>query len=407
MKKTDLNPQRRKRLLIAGGVAECCLAGMLVLVIAFNKPALLANGMDLLRGVIGDQAVAQLEAKVLQMQDLIQKWKYSHGMAMQAAPWTVPSATPTLFIPTDTLLPTRESTPLLIAATPSPTRVSPTPVAWQLVDLVPLGTLQGEGRWTAYIQNATGDTVAYRTFLQPDPDRPYAITAIIAFNLKRTWLHFVLGTVEPYSPNSPKRSGLIPASDRMPGVLLAMFNGGFKARHGQFGAMAGGITALSARDGLGTLAIYNDGRVRMGEWGTDLTASTDMVAFRQNGPLMIHQGNINPEIYNNSPQDWGYTDNNLAPTWRSGVGLSADLKTLYYFCGPSLTVELLAKSMLASGVTEAMQLDINLYWVHFVVVRTNGKNLILEALFPDMMKDNLDRYLWPYTRDYFYVTGSP
>ena len=382
--------------------------------IAFNQPALLANGADLLRGVIGDQAVAQLEAKIFLFQDSLQKWKYSHGLAQQAAPWRVASATPTVFIPTDTLMSPPEITPdwtetsLSPAhAATSPTPPATAPVLWRLAALTPLGNLPGEGEWTAYIQDASGKIVAYRTFLQPDPDRAYALTAIIAFNLNYTRLHFVLGTVEPYSPDSPKRSGLIPNSDRIPGVLLAMFNGGFKARHGQFGAMANAITALPARDGLGTLAIYADGSLRMGEWGFDLTSSPDMIAFRQNGPLMIHQGTINPEIYKNSPKDWGYTVNNLAPTWRSGIGLSVDRETLYYFCGPSLTVESLAKSMLSSGVTEAMQLDINAYWVHFVAVRTDGKKLNLEALFPTMMNDNLDRYLWAYTRDYFYVTARP
>ena len=67
----------------------------------------------------------------------------------------------------------------------------------------------------------------------------------------------------------------------------------------------------------------------------------------------------------------------------------------------------LADSMLAAGAANAIQLDINPYWVHFVAVHTDGKKLILEPLFPKMMKGNIDRYLWPYPRDYFYVTGMP
>jgi hypothetical protein len=128
----------------------------------------------------------------------------------------------------------------------------------------------------------------------------------------------------------------------------------------------------------------------------------DMLAWRQNGPLVVRHGQINPEINNNSPLDWGYTVDTVAPTWRSGVGLSADGGTLYYFCGPSLSMEALAKSMQAAGAESAIQLDINTFWVHFVAVHPDGT---LEALFPGMMKEDLNRYLSPYTRDFFYLTA--
>jgi hypothetical protein len=151
--------------------------------------------------------------------------------------------------------------------------------------------------------------------------------------------------------------------------------------------------------------MYKDSSVRMGEWGAEIQPSPDMAAFRQNGPLVIQAGQINTQIYNNLPADWGYTVDDVLPTWRSGLALSADAKTLYYLCGPALSMEMLARSMLAvSGVTTGMQLDINTYWVHFVAVRPQAGRHGLEPLFPDMMRENIDRYLQPYSRDYFYVT---
>jgi len=233
------------------------------------------------------------------------------------------------------------------------------------------------------------------------------VAAADALALGRTRLQFGQGTIEPYAPESPARSGAIPQAYRSPEVLLAMFNGGFKSRHGQFGAMADGVIALPARDGLGTVAIDRQGGVHIGAWGADILPSPDWVAWRQNGPLVIQQGAINPRVYNDSPSDWGFTVSGASPTWRSGIGLSADGTTLYYVCGPSLTIEALARSLLAAGSAWAIQLDINNYWVHFVAVRTEGKKLILEPLFPGQMKENIDRYLWNYTRDYFYVTAAP
>jgi len=60
--------------------------------------------------------------------------------------------------------------------------------------------------------------------------------------------------------------------------------------------------------------------------------------------------------------------------------------------------------MLAVGVANGIQLDFNNYWGHFVAVRNNENKFNLEPLIPDMMNENIDRYLFPYTRNYFYVT---
>ncbi len=410
MENKDKKPSRQRRVFLCLG--RIGLAGALILVGLVAAVSvwhsLGAQGADFLRSVIGDQAVARLEMEVFQIQDTFQKWKYDHGWATQAVPWGNSVTTEFVLTPTASIQPPGIATVVPTAIplqgdTPVPT-ASQVPSIWPPDPLAPLGSLAGEGAWSPYIQDAAGQTIAYRTYLQPDPGRLYAIVGVVAFDLTRTRLHFMLGSVEPYSPDGPTRTGEMPADDKAPGVLLALFNGGFKARHGAFGAMADGLVALPARDELGTLVIYRDGRVRIGIWGTEITATDDMLAWRQNGPMMIDHGEINPQVYNNSLKDWGYTVNDVSPTWRSGIGLSLDQKTLYYFCGPSLTMEALAKSMQAAGADASIQLDINNYWVHFVAVQWPDQKLDLKPLFPDMMKENIDRYLWPYTRDYFYVT---
>jgi Phosphodiester glycosidase len=405
-----------------GAIPVALLAGFLILT---YWPSVGAQGADLLRGLLGDEAVARLEMVLFSAQDKIQQVEFNLGLVKPAAPWQgAGNANQAILAVSPTLRPgpTSEPTPLASptlptasgeqavqlpvppqSATPSP---SSTPSAWRPAPATPLGNLTGEGIWTPYIQDPSGATVAYRTFLQPDPQRPYAVVAVVAIDLTHTRLHYVLGSVEPFSPDSPPRSGAIPPGDLLPGRLLATFNGGFKATHGHFGAMADGVTALPPRDGLGTLAIYQDGTVRLGEWGTEITPSPDISAWRQNGPLVIHNGQINPQIYNDSPKDWGYTVTDVSPTLRSGIALSADGKTLYYLVGPRLTMEALAKSMLAAGAANGMQLDINNYWVLFVAIHAQNDKLAPEPLLPDQMKEFLDRYLHPYTRDYFYVTDG-
>ena len=383
-------------------------------------PAFGAQGADFLRGVIGDQAVAGLEMDFNQAQDTIQKIKYQFGLDKPVAPWTISQASLQTLVATPTSIESATLTPAIqtpepfqttpVVISPAEPTNTPAPFSWPPVNLTSLGAAAGEGVWSAYIQDSQGYTVAYRTFLQPDPTRPYTLVAIVAIDLTRTRLHFVLGTIEPASPiatpDAATRSGAIPAPDRVPNVLLAAFNGGFKARHGEFGAMAGGVTALPPKDGLGTLAIYQSGRVGLGEWGAGMTLTPDMVAFRQNGPLVIQQGKVNPRIYDNSPQDWGYTVNDVSPTVRSGIGLSTDEKTLYYFCGPSLSMEALAQAMQAAGAWNAIQLDINNYWTLFVKFQPSGSKVIPEPLLPQLMVANVDRYLWNYSRDYFYITST-
>jgi hypothetical protein len=270
-----------------------------------------------------------------------------------------------------------------------------------------LGALDGEGQWSGYIRDAGDQVVAYRTFLQPDAERPYAVVAVVALDLNATRLGFVLGSEEPASEVKGERTGRIPEADFKPGRLLAVFNGGFKARHGKFGAMANGLVALPPRDGLGTVALYADGRIGIGAWGRDIRPNVPMLAWRQNGPLIVQAGVINPHTADNDPKDWGYTtvDNETA-TWRSGLGLSEDGQKLYYAAGPKLTVEALAHALRAAGAYQAVQLDINNYWVHFDGIQAHGDGLQTLPLFESMGAENDRRYLQAYTRDYFYVTSA-
>jgi hypothetical protein len=229
---------------------------------------------------------------------------------------------------------------------------------------------------------------------------------VVAFDLRRTHLHYVLGTEEPSVPKGPHGTGKIAKEYRVPGVLVSTFNGGFKATHGQFGAMADGVVALPPREGLAVVALYDDGTVQVGEWGRDvITQTKNMVAWRQNGPLIIREGQIMPRVFTNLVSDWGGSVDGSVVTWRSAMGLSADNRTLYYFAGSNLSMPSLAKSMQAAGVYQGMLLDINPYWVHFTAIRADGDKLVPDPLFPTEMKQHVDRYLTNgYSRDFFYIT---
>ncbi len=245
-----------------------------------------------------------METALFQLEDSARNFEYHLGLAPAASPWKVSAITKP--VPTATLAPyalenpTRTPVPLIpdtgINIRPVPS-VPPVPPLWMPPPVTPLGTLQGVAVWQPYIQDPQGNTVAYRTFVQPDPTRPYALTGIVAFDLEKIRLHFVLGTSEPYAPGVPKQgTGKIPAQDLVPGRLLAAFNGGFEYQHGNFGAMANGFTSAPPKDGLATLALYQDGHFRIGVWGQDINPSADMLAFRQNGALVIQNGAVTQAV---------------------------------------------------------------------------------------------------------------
>jgi hypothetical protein len=408
-------------------------------------PGAAAQNIDRLRDIIGDAPVAQLETAALNLQDHAQQLEYQVGLVKPAAPWSdsnpaapnvasvptpLPAGSPTAPLPSPTALPDSATptplpspTPLVDSATESP---SPTPLAdsateppspsvtpladsspaWSLPPLAPLGNVPGSGQWSPYLRAADGVTVvAYRTFLNPDPGRPYATAAIVAFDLGATHLHFVLGSVEPWSgAPQPSRTGMIPAADLRAGVLLATFNGGFKARHGHWGAMADGITALPPIDRAATVAMYGGGSVRIGEWGTDIVMSDAMAAWRQNGYLLIHNTLISPDT-TQTTSTWGLTIDWKAITWRSALGQSADRRVLYYVAGPELDVNTLTTVMAETGAADALELDVNNFWVNFAAIRGDGPNLAAEPLLPQMTA-KVDRYLSASARDFFYVTAG-
>jgi hypothetical protein len=411
----------RKILLFVAGIL---ILSVVFLVVAIDKwPAAGAQGADTLRHIFGVRSVAQMETFVFTVKDTFQRLEYQTGLKKPAAPWQISATeqsasqpvTPTPKIaasPLATYLPSRfEDGATLVPASvlvqstaePSPTRTGG--VAWQPAAIKPFSELPGEGTWLPYIPDGSGQVVAYKTFLSPDPDRPYAIVDVIALDLAKTQLHFALGLDEPYeSAKIPRAAGKIPPQDQQLDLLLAAFNGGFMVEHGHFGAMADGLVAVHPKDNLGTLAIYRDGSLRMGEWGSDLQPSKQMVAYRQNGPLAIRDGQISTLVAD--PSYWGYTISGDTVTWRSGLGLSRDGRTLYYLAGPSLSIQTLTDAMQTAGLWTAMQLDINKYWVHFVAIHPVDGQLTCEPLDENAMKVHANRFLVGFSRDFFYITAK-
>jgi hypothetical protein len=362
----------------------------------FNSPEHVAQSADMARAVVGPGLVGAVEGLVFQTQDTMHQVQYqTTGQAPNSA--TVEWAAPAANIPnsansqTDALAPTA-----VIPPTPS---AADTPQGTTSVS-----TTVTTVAWVGFTFDHDGTPLLERTIIAPDPTRPYVRAALVRFDLTKVQLHLVAGTTEPKSPVVLVRPGKIPSSVVRNGLLLAAFNGGFKAANGEYGMAVDGMTLLPPKDGLATLALYRDGRVQLGEWGHQINETPDLVAFRQNCPLLVADGRPTEEANSDDEKLWGHTVKNKIATWRSGLGLSADGRYLIYAVGDGLTIPSLAQALASGGADRAMQLDINSFWTRFVTYASmNGTPLQAQKLLSGM-QGNSYQFLAADTRDFFYVT---
>jgi hypothetical protein len=197
---------------------------------------------------------------------------------------------------------------------------------------------------------------------------------------------------------------MIPPTDQ--NHLVAAFNGGFKAINGHYGMMINGTTLLPPLPGLATLAVYRDGHVNIGAWEGDISPTPDLIAFRQNCPLIVQNGQLNQMVNVVNYVMWGNTIGNQDITWRTGVGITKDSRYLIYAVGNGASVQTLAQALLNAGAYNAMQLDINQHYAHFATYQSTGNSASpLKAVqLLDQMESDPNLYLTPHSRDYFYLT---
>ncbi len=249
------------------------------------------------------------------------------------------------------------------------------------------------------------DGVVRRAALRPDPQRPYAEAEVIELDPSLVQIKMIPGTIEPKPTTGLVGSGVIPQED-WPG-LVAGFNGGFAAMHGMFGMMVDRKVYLPARNGVATLAVYEDGSLRMGTWGVDLVQTADMVSYRQNCPPLIENGVITAET--GKLTLWGLSISNEVYLYRSGLGLTADGR-LVYVAGKPLSAYTLTRALQAAGAVYAMQLDVDEYHVAFITYdvrpgkagqppQVEGKKLRAD------MRGFDGLFLWPFQLDFFYLVA--
>ncbi len=257
--------------------------------------------------------------------------------------------------------------------------------------------LPQEGVWAPAEQTYGGASPILTTTLRPDPLHPSVLAGLAWIDTPQTHLTLVPGLAEPESPVG-SGPGQVPVQDRA--SLLATFNSGFKTKDGNGGFTANGKVYVQPKQGLGTIAIYRNGDVRIGTWGKEIGPSPEISYLRQNLPLLVDGGKVNPA--ERDPWPWvPNTVGNNVLVWRSGIGIDAN-GNLIYAAANGISENGLATLLQRAGAVRAMALDENTNWVDFFTYGAPGGNQPYKLL--PSMANPMYRYLVPDQRDFFMVT---
>lgn len=272
-----------------------------------------------------------------------------------------------------------------------------------------------DGKWQPLGDATRGDRAAgeprllYYTRIHPHAVSKFKTVTVVAIDLQRASLGIVAGVDEPESKTVTKeeRSGLVPASEQE--RLLAVFNGSWQARHGHYGMMKDGAEYLPPREDACTLGIARDGSVQLASWPKLSAAAPRLQAWRQAPSCILEEGKLHPELERNDDRRWGGKDPKRQTRRRSAIALGGDGKVLFYGFGDETTVKELALGLRSAGATSAAQLDINYYWVRFLLFGQVGADplRVTSTLIPKMEHRKRGYVHLAEPRDFFYVLRKP
>jgi len=271
-------------------------------------------------------------------------------------------------------------------------------------DIPPLaaGSVPGEGVWHPAVADSTGVPIVEWAGLRPDAQHTSELAYVAWMNQKS--LTFQL------HPGSQQPGGSFPTPDELaPGSrtgLVATWNGGFKVNPNDSlsGYYEDGVTVHPLVDGKASEVFYRDGSVKIGQWGRDVSMTSQVTGVRQNLSLLVDNGQVMSAGDSGSGSKWGLTVNNAFFVPRSGVGVTAKGDVIYVG-GQDLSVDTLAQLLKQAGAVDAMELDINADWTSFMYYTvpsgSDAANPVPAKLW--QFAQPADRYYQPSSRDFVAV----
>jgi hypothetical protein len=232
----------------------------------------------------------------------------------------------------------------------------------------PAGTpLPGEGVWRV-LETVNKEPAIFGTFLRPDRVHTSYVAGIVSMDQRLVTFQLRPGAEDP-GPGNWHAQPWIPRGTRT--GLLATFNGGFKLDTSGGGFYLHGVTHGTLTKGAASVVYYRNGTMKIGVWGRDVRMTPDVVGVRQNLKLIVDRGQVPAAVNNDVLTAWGATLGGGYYVWRSGLGITADGRIIFVY-GPALDVQNLASMLQRAGAVEALQLDINPYWMSYEYYQAKG-----------------------------------
>jgi hypothetical protein len=232
----------------------------------------------------------------------------------------------------------------------------------------PAGTpLSGEGQWRV-LETVKGQPAIFGTFLRPSSVYTSYVAGIISMDQRLVSFQLRPGAEDP-GPGNWHAQPWIPPGTRT--GLLATFNGGFKINTSGGGFYLDGKTAGTLTSGAASVVYYRNGTIKIGTWGSEVRMTQNVVGVRQNLRLIVDHGRVPASVNQDVLGSWGATLGGGYYVWRSGLGITRDGRIIFAY-GPALNVQELADLLHEAGAVEALQLDINPFWMSYEYYKTDG-----------------------------------
>jgi hypothetical protein len=223
--------------------------------------------------------------------------------------------------------------------------------------------LQGEGEWLdrskdPFVSHPDGASVPFgTTYIRSDRSRVHSRLYVTVWDPRLIELHMVAGTVEPKGPTGDAGPGVIPREPAVLRRVVAAFNGGFQALHGEWGMMADGMVYLPPKPYAATIARLNDGSTGFGVWPDKIDIPPNINGYRQNLTPLVMDEKLNPynrTWWGGTPPDW----EDRVHTTRSGLCMTKE-GFIMYFYGNGIDAMPLGQAMVQARCTMGLHLDMN------------------------------------------------
>jgi hypothetical protein len=375
-----------------------------------GKPFVLWT-VDTVREEVGPDAITWLENKAFGVRDVIKRAAFSFkpqsdvNALRDPVAMVVASAAPTGS--GNSLEPL--ATSAVARRVVAPENWPPPPIESQWKKSEP-----GEGQWSAATESFLRPSRAilapnvekplpyfYKTFIRPDPKRPYAKVWLVAMDMRQLTLGMQAGFEDPEPLTGPAGEGHLPDDPAVTSRVVGTFNGAFKSEHGKYGMMVNRRVLLPPVPGAATIAATAANEVAFGNWPKSTSIPDDLISFRQNLDPLVEDGQVNPA----GRQIWGWQlQGTSVMTERTALCTTSTGHAIYAWAEEA-DASILGDALRRAGCSYGVHLDMNPGHCGFMYTRVNDlrKREFQVKRAVDKMSVPPERYVRWSPKDFFYV----